>query len=147
MCCFYKLTSTRLTQGSGSSGVHQQSDYNFMQIQSHLKSHTQNHFICKIIVHLAKVKDFPISLGFFLLAFKCNSTVGKLLNLLSSVEIVGRGNKLKSLNSWFSCLKKYTKINVKNVLGFTLWLRRHYNIRTVQNYFSLHPRETENYYN
>lgn len=35
MCCFYKLTRTGLTLGSGSSGVHQQSDYNLMQILSH----------------------------------------------------------------------------------------------------------------
>lgn len=35
MCCFYKLTKTGLTPGSSSSGVHQQSDYNLMQILSH----------------------------------------------------------------------------------------------------------------
>lgn len=35
MCCFYKLTRTGLTLGSVSGGVHQQSDYNLMQILSH----------------------------------------------------------------------------------------------------------------
>lgn len=98
MCWFYKLTSTRLTPGSGTSVVHQQSDYNFMQIWSHLKSHTLNQPL-----HLQNncspgqgQRIFPTSLGFFQLTFKCNLTVGKILNLFSFVEIAGE-RKLKFL--------------------------------------------------